>query len=308
MSVGKILNQTMLSYYLYRLSGFVLPLIPPRVGYGLATRLGDLLYHLNKGARANIYDNVIHILEARSQNPKASSRQAAGDIEAIVRGVFRSMAKNYYDLFRVPTLSLVDIARLVKVEGWEHVERALSKGKGLIVVSAHFGNIDIVAQMLALRETPIVVPAEHLKPEVLHRYICSLRASKGIRLIPIDGPLFELFRALRRNEVVGLAADRDITESGIVVDFFGAPARLPDGYAQLSLRTGAPIIVGFSQRLLDNTFVAHLEPPLELEVTGDRDRDVRAGVERVVAIMERYIGEQPEQWVMSVPLWRTADR
>jgi KDO2-lipid IV(A) lauroyltransferase len=221
--------------------------------------------------------------------------------------VFRNMAKNYYDLFRVPTLSLAEIGRLVKVEGWEHVERALSKGKGLILVSAHFGNTDIVSQVLALRGVPVVVPAEHLKPEALYQYMCSLRASKGIRLIPVDGPLLELFRALRRNEVVGLAADRDITESGIVVDFFGAPARLPDGYAQLSLRTGAPIIVGFSQRLPDNTFVAHLEPPLELEVTGDRARDVRVSVERVVAIMEHYIGKHPEQWVMSVPIWRRAD-
>lgn len=299
MRLEKILNQTMLSYYLYRLSGFVLPRIPPGVGYSLATRLGDLLYRVSQGTRANVYDNVAHILEG---TPKTS-----GDMDGIVRGVFHSMAKNYYDLCRVPTLSLAEIARLVKVEGWEHVERALSKGKGVILVTAHFGNTDIVAQVLALREIPVVAPAEHVQPEVLFQYICSLRANKGIRLIPIDGPLFELFRALRRNEVVGLAADRDITESGIVVDFFGAPARLPDGYAQLSLRTGAPIIVGFSQRLPDNTFVVHLEPPLELEDTGDRDRDVRAGVEKVVAIMERYIGEHPEQWVMSVPIWQTAN-
>jgi len=217
------------------------------------------------------------------------------------------MAKNHYDLFRMPTLSRAEIERLVRVEGWEHVEKALSKGKGLILVSAHFGNTDIVSQVLTLRGVPVVVPAEHLKPEALYRYMCSLRASKGIRLIPVDGPLLELFRALRRNEVVGLAADRDVTESGIVVDFFGAPARLPDGYAQLSLRTGAPIIVGFSQRLPDNTFVAHLEPPLELEVTGDRAHDVRVGVERVVVIMEHYIGKHPEQWVMSVPIWRRAN-
>ena len=309
-----MLDQTMLGYYLYRLLGLVVPLIPPGLGYPLATRLGDLFHRLDNGTRANVYDNVTHVLEARSWNLKANSQQpvtssqkAVGDSKAIVRGVFHNMAKNYYDLFRVPTLSLAEIDRLVKVEGWEHVERALSKGKGLIVVSAHFGNTDIVAQVLALREIPVVVPAEHLKPEVLYRYVCSLRASKGIRLIPIDGPLLELCRALRRNEVVGLAADRDITESGIVVDFFGAPALLADGYAQLSLRTGAPIIVGFSQRLPDNTFVAHLEPPLEWEVTGDRDRDVRVGVEKVVAIMERYIGEQPEQWVMSVPIWRTAN-
>lgn len=292
-------DQTRLGYHFYRLLGLVVPLIPPGLGYSVATRLGDFFYHLDRGARTNICDNVTHILEG--------CHKATDDRETIVRGVFRSMAKNYYDLFRVPTLSLAEIDRLVKVEGREHVEQALSKGKGLILVSAHFGNTDIVAQVVLLWETPVVGPAEHLKPEALFQYICGLRADKGFRLIPIDGPLRELFRALQRNEIVVLAADRDITESGIVVDFFGASARLPDGYAQLSLRTGAPIITGFSQRLPDNTFVAHLEPPLELEVTGDRDRDVRAGVEKVVAIMERYIREHPEQWVMSVPLWQTAN-
>ena len=292
-------DQTRLGYYFYRLLGLVAPLIPPGLGYPVATGLGDLFYHLDRVNRANIYDNVTHIVEG--------SQKAVGDGEAIVRGVFRNMAKNFYDLFRAQTLSLAEIDRLVKVEGREHLNGALSKGKGLILVAAHFGNIDVVAQVLALWEIPVVGPAEHLKPEALFQYICSLRANKSFRLIPIDGPLFELFRALRRNEIVALAADRDITESGIVVDFFGAPARLPDGYAQLSLRTGAPIIAGFGQRLPDNTFVAHFEPSLELEATGDRNRDVRAGVEKVVAIMERYIGEHPEQWVMSVPLWQTTD-
>ena len=286
----------MLTYYLHRLLGLVLPLIPPSLGYPLATRLGDLFYRLDKVTRANIRDNVTHILQG--------SQKAVDDRETIVRGVFRNMAKNFYDLFRTQTLSLAEIDRLVRVEGREHIDEALSKGKGLIFVGTHFGNVDIVAQLPALWELPVVGPAERLKPEVLFQYVCSLRANKGFRLIPIDGSLLELFRALRRNEVVALAADRNIAGSGIVVDFFGAPARLPDGYAQLSLRTGAPIIVEFSQRLPDNTFAVHLEPPLELETTGDRDRDARVGVERVVAIMERYIGEQPEQWVMSVPIWQ----
>jgi KDO2-lipid IV(A) lauroyltransferase len=289
----------MLSYYIYRLLGFIAPITPPSLGYPLATVLGDIFYHLHRTTRANVYDNVTHILRG--------SQRTADNVDAIVQGVFRNMAKNYYDMFRAPTLGMDEIARLVKVEGWEHVERALSKGKGLIIVSAHFGNTDIVAKVLTLHNIPVVVPAEHIMPEALFQYICHLRANKCFRLIPVDGPLFELFRALRRNEVVGLAADRDITGSGIVVDFFGAHARLPDGYVQLSLRTGAPIIVGLSQRLPDNTFVAHLEPPLELENTGDRERDVRAGVEKVVAILEHYIGQHPEQWVMSVPIWQRAN-
>ncbi len=298
MSTKSVLDQTLFAYYLYRLLGWLAPLVPPSLGYRLATIGGDVFYYLQKTTRANVYDNVKHILEG--------TRKGLDNIEGVVRGVFRNMAKNYYDLFRAPSVSLAEVIRLVEVRGWDHIEAALSKGKGLILVSAHFGNTDLVARILAVREVPVVIPVEHLKPETLFRYICSLRANKYLRLIPIDGPLLELFRALRRNEVVGLIVDRDITDSGIVVDFFGAPARLPDGYAQLALRTGAPIVVGFSRRLPDNTFVINLEPPLELEDTGNREHDVRVGVEKVVSILERYIGEYPEQWVMSVPIWRMA--
>jgi KDO2-lipid IV(A) lauroyltransferase len=269
------------------------------LAYPAATRLGDLFYHVSRRTRANIRDNVANILRG-SQHP-------TGDSEVIVRGVFRNMAKNLYDLFRAQTLSQAELGRLIKVEGREHLDAALSRGKGLIFVGSHFGNVDLVAQLPPLLGIQVVGPAEHLQPEALFQYICSLRANQGFRIIPVDGSLFELFRTLRRNEVVALAADRNIAGSGIVVDFFGAPARLPDGYARLSLRTGAPLIVGFGRRLSDNTFVFHLEPPIELEATGDRAADTRAGVEKVVSIMERYVGEQPDQWVMSVPIWQTTD-
>ena len=289
-----MLDQSVLSYYLYRLAGFLAPRIPPHLGYRLAEPVGELLYRFPWGARASVRDNITHVL-----GPSA-------DVERVVRRVFHNIAKNYYDLFRLPALSRAQIERLVRIEGWEHIERALAKGKGLIFVSAHFGNVDLVSQVFALRGIPVTIPVEHLKPEALYRYVCGLRESKGIRLIPVDGPLLGLYRALRRGEVVGLAADRDITESGIVINFFGAPARLPDGHVRLALRTGAPIVMGFSRRLPDNTFVAYLESPLELETSGDRARDVRAGLEKVARVMERFIVQWPDQWVMTYPIWREA--
>lgn len=294
------LNQTLMSYYLYRAMGFLVPRVPVRLGYVLASLAGDLLYRLEGGIRSAIRDNVTHILTYQ----RGGVAPSPGEVEGVVRQVFRNLAKNYHDLFRLPRLDLDELERSVKVEGWEHLEEALGHGKGLIIASAHFGAFDVVAQILASRRIPIVLPAEHVRPERLFRYLCDLRMSKGIRLIPVDGPLLELFRALRRGEAVGLALDRDITQSGIVVEFFGAPARLPDGYAQLALRTGAPLVLAFCRRLPDNTFQAWVEPPIWLTSSGDRDRDVREGVKKAVAVMERYIGRYPEQWVITRSIWR----
>jgi len=291
------LDQSYLSYYLYRLAGAILPHIPPQWGYPLATRSGDLAYYLTPGQRAHIRDNIRHVL-----GTKATPAQ----VEQVVRRVYHYIAANYYDLFRLPTLSHEELNRLITIKGWEHVEALRQRKEGFILTTAHFGGFEIVAQACTLRGVSVVVPAEHLRPERLFRYIAGLRMSKGLRLIPIDGPLLELFRALRRGETVGLAADRDVTNTGLTIDFFGAPAHLPRGHVELALRTGAPIVVGFGYRQPGHTFLAHLETPLYLERSGDHERDVRAGVAKIVTIMEHHIANHPEQWVLTYPIWRKA--
>jgi len=290
-----ISDQAQLSYYAYRLLGAVMPRVPPRLGYALFSRLGNLAHDKGTAARENVQDNLRHVLGPRAD---------AARIEGVAREIFRNQARNYYDLFRVASLSSSEIERLVTLRGLENLDRGLAMGKGLIGVTAHFGNLDVVAQALALHKYPVTVVAEHLKPERLYQYVTSLRASKGIRIIPLDGFLRPLFRALRNNELVGLAADRNLTGTGTLIDFFGAPALLPDGYVQLALRTGATLVPFFSLRTPDNTFKAFVEPPIELEDTGNAQQDTRAGMARVVSVLEKFIGEHPEQWVMFQPVWK----
>jgi len=277
----------------------VIPWVSPRVGYAIFSRIGDLAYARSVASRENVYDNLCHVLGAQAEPAR---------IEQVARQIFRNQARNYYDLFRVASLNAEQIDRLVTLHGLEHVDQALSTGKGLIMVTAHFGNLDIVIQAFALRRYPVTAVAEHLRPEKLYHYVVSLRASKGVKLIPIDSFLRPLFRALRNNEIVGLAADRNLTETGTLIEFFGAPALLPNGHVQLALRTGAKLMLAFGVRRPDNTFEAFVEPPLALENTGDLQRDVHLGMTRLVAVLEKYIGQHPEQWVMFQPVWKLPEQ
>lgn len=291
--------QEQLAYVAYRALGALMPLIPPSVGYALFKRIGDLSYEKGTTSRQNVHDNLKHVL-----GEQADPTHLAG----VAREVFRNQARNYYDLFRVASLSEARINQLVTVHGLEHIDQALSQGKGLIAVTAHFGNLDVVAQAFALRRYPITVVAEHLKPEKLFQYVTSLRASKGIRIIPADSFLRPIFSALRHNGLVGIAADRNLTGTGTLVKLFGAPALLPDGHIRLALRTGAPVGFLFSVRQPDNTFEAFVEPALELERTGDLEHDVRSGMAQIVSVLEKYIGQHPEQWVMFQPVWSVHPR
>lgn len=287
-----------LSYYIYRFGGAVAPRIPPRLGYPLASRLGALLYRVSP-RRAIVEENISHVLGL----PVGSD-----PVRRTARQVFSNQAKNYFDLLRVAALTTEEINRTVReVRGLEHVDSALARGQGVVLASAHFGNIDLAGQALALRHYKVTALAEHLKPERLFQYVRAQRESHGLRFIPIDGSLRPVFRALRANEIVGSAIDRNVTDEGRLVEFLGCPARLPDGYLKLALRTGAALILCFSRRLADNTFTITVEPEIELERTGNTERDIAAALPRVLSVFATYLKRYPDQWVYFQPVW-TAPR
>jgi len=239
-------------------------------------------------------DNMRHVL-----GPDATEAQ----VQAHVRGICTNMLKNYYDLLRVDRLATDKIQKLVQIEGGEHLLGALAQGHGVIVVTAHLGNLEVVMHIAPIYGLSITGVVEHIKPERVHRYFVEQRISHGVHLIPSDGPMIGLIRALRRGEIVGLAADRALTDDGYRVRFFGSPALLPDGGVRLALRTGTPLLAAFTQRLPDNSFRLTIEPVLDPPHKSDSEADVTAGVEQVAAIMERHISRHPEQWTLSVPIW-----
>ncbi len=283
-------------YYLYRFITWLAPFVPPRFGYWLCERVGDLLYLVARGTRANVAENQRQVL-----GPEATEEQVARN----TRLVLRNLVKNYFDQFRLWKLSREDLLGLAELEGLEYLDEALSHGKGVVLLTAHYGSPELVGQSLAVRGYDITAVVEHIQPEPLFQHMCRLRASHGVKLIPSDKPLLGILRTLRKGGIVGLVGDRDTTESGICMTFFGKEARMPDGGVQLALRTGAPLLVAYSYRLPNNRFRAVGRPPLYLERSDDFDADVRAGLERVLREMEAFIRQAPEQWVMTVPLWRT---
>lgn len=286
-------------YYLYRLGGVLAPRLSSSAVEALASFLGKLFYCLDARGRENVRDNMRHVLGA-SASPER--------IDAAARAVHRNLILNYLDLFRIPTLSPNALRSRVKVEGMDIVLEALAEGKGLIGGSAHFGNPDTVAQVFALWGYPVLAPVEHVRPEPMFNYLRRLRETFGNTYIPVDGPLIALVRRLKAGGIVALALDRDPTGSGVVVDFFGAPAHLPDGAVRLALRTGAPFVVGLSYRLGHPRGHYHVKiERVELASTGDRQTDVLAGMAQVARVLERLIAQAPEQWVLTTPIWKIAE-
>lgn len=282
----------------YQLAKWLTPRIPLAVSYRVADLAGDLIWYFARSVRQNFEHN-----QRRALAPTATANEVARSS----RYALRHLAKLYVDEFRIPALSKEEIRRSITIHGLQHLEEAYAKEQGVILVSAHYGAISMVGQMLAVLDYPAMIAVEHVQPESVFQFMCELRTSHGLRLIPIDKPLMGLVRTLRKqNGVVALAVDRNISQTGIRMPFLGEETLVPCGAAQLAILTGSPIIVSYCRRLPNYGYEAFVKEPFYVNKNSypTVDQAIYEGTARLMADVEGFIREQPSQWVMSVPLWK----
>jgi KDO2-lipid IV(A) lauroyltransferase len=278
----------MLTGALSRASERALPLLPTALVGPFAEVVGTLAYLASPGARRAVRANLAVI---------APERNGRG----LVRRVFVEQTRNYVEIFSIPRIDPKRLLATVRTTGWEHVARAHARGRGVILASAHLGSVSYVGQMVIAHGYPVALPVE-VETSEFHRSVNRARGGAGLQLIRTDASR-GIFRVLREGKVLGILADRAVTGVGERVEFFGRPALLPTAAVVLSLRTGAPLVPAFAGRE-NGVLTASFEPPLEIPNTGDREADVREGVQRFARVLERYVRRAPERWTVFEDFWR----
>jgi lauroyl/myristoyl acyltransferase len=272
--------------------------VPPHLAYPVLDRLADLVRLALPGSRQAVERNVAQILAGHGS---ARGRRHAWAL----RGVFRHAVRNYYDTFRLPAMSDQDVRDTVVLRGQEHLQAALALGRGAIIVSAHVSSLALTTQaLLLLSNTGGTVAVEAVDPPELLDLLVRVRGSHGLRYRALGPGLFgELTATLRQNELVCLLVDRDVGGTGVVLDFFGRPVRLPTGPALLALRTGAPIIPAFVSRRPDGRFDGRINSPIVLPPTHDRRAALTEITGLIARHLEYHIGRYPEQWTVLQDIW-----
>ena len=264
---------------------WALPRVPPSWQGPISEIAGTIAYLAAPRGRAAVRANLATIAPERSLS---------------ARRVFVNQVRQYLEVFHIPRLDRARFDQIVRVDGWDNFLCAHRLGKGVIFGSAHLGPIALVGQILITRGYTLTLPAEKTNSELM-RAVNRARQAQGLVLVPMDSAI-GIHRVIRESGVLGILADRAVTGIGERVELFGRPALLPSAHVALALRTGAALVPAFAWR--ENGLLhARIEEPLELISTGDRDADVRAGVQRFATILERYIKEHPEQWTVFEPMW-----
>ena len=244
-------------------------------------------------------------LLARRNLERALGRpMGSGEAARRMTAVFDWYARYYLESFKLPSLDASVIDAGFGYEGVGAIERAVRSGTGPILVMPHLGTWEWAAWWLALvprmRVTAVVEP---LEPPEVFEWFTSFRRRLGMDIIPL-GPDAggRLAAAIRRGDVVCLLADRDVSGSGVAVDFFGERTRLPAGPALLALRTGAPLIPA-AVYWRGRTRHAVAGPPLDTRRLGGIRTDVSRVVQAYAAALEQLIRAAPEQWHLMSPNW-----
>jgi KDO2-lipid IV(A) lauroyltransferase len=284
-----------MKYYRLKFAELLSRLFPRRMSYGLARRLADLYVLIDKRGRENVISNLKQI---QADSGVALSPRA---LHSLARENFLNFAKYLVDFFKFLHLDRNRMDRIVHFGNVPAMlDGLLAQGKGIIIVSAHLGNWELGAAALAALGYKFNAVALWVPDEKLNALYQHYRTSRGINPIPFGRAARECIAALRRNEIVAVVGDRDFTASNQTVEFFGRPARLPDGPAKLALATGAPLVPVFMVRLPDDTFAYIVDEP----IWADKSRQTVDDVMRQVAIaLERVIRQHSEQWFLFHNLW-----
>ncbi|MDP9239271.1 MAG: phosphatidylinositol mannoside acyltransferase [Actinomycetota bacterium] len=245
------------------------------------------------------------------QRLAANLRRVAPDLDeaglqVLVRAGMRSYARYWLEVFRLPVMSRERIVSGARTVNADVLRAAHDDGKGVIVALPHTGNWDHAGAWAVLTGMPLTTVAERLEPAAVFDRFVAYREGLGMEVLPLTGgprPPFEvLAERLRAGRLVCLMGDRDLSDRGIEVDFFGGRTRMPAGPALLALRTGAPLLPA-SLSFEGRDWGIRIHPPVVVPATGKVGDKVVAMTQQVADAFAEGIAEKPQDWHMLQRLW-----
>jgi KDO2-lipid IV(A) lauroyltransferase len=271
--------------------------LPLAVTRGLGSALGTTAMAVMAGSRRRIRAN----LETAFPELDPAGR------DRILKGAARHFGLMLAEVSWLWRARPEQIADRCGIAGFEHFERALESGRGVVLATAHCGNWELLNARLLVEGLPLTIAVRRLDDSRVDALVTGLRSRFGTEVIPRGRNAGrKLARALAENRAVGLLIDQDIRDvPGVFVPFFGRPAWTPSGAALLALRIGCPVVPGFIHRRADGRHQVQIHPPLPPPDNATLNDQVEELTAAATAAIEAQIRAHPEQWVWMHRRWRT---
>ncbi len=247
--------------------------------------------------------NLVRVLRTRAGDSLTPSEFGA-ELRALSRDVMRSYARYYLETFRLQLITDERILSGMHVN-WEALELTLEhlrNGRGVIYALPHQGDFEQAGRWLVLAGAgSFSTIAERLKPEAVFQMYLTFRQGLGMEVVPTTGgphPFGVIAQRLRAGKMACIVADRDLSDTGLEVDFFGEKALFPAGPAALAVQTGAALMPVSCWFEGEDEWGAHIYDEIPVPAEGDRKAKVAAMTQAMAWAFEHGISEHPEDWHM----------
>lgn len=229
-----------------------------------------------------------------------------GQFRRILKEMWLNFGRSAVEFARFPRYNKDNIDRYVTWENFRYMEAAREQGHGILIMTAHFGNWDLLALSASMRGFTVNLITKHMRSKAITDLWMKWRARGGVHPIFKKEAGREIVHLLRQNKLVAFVLDQDTKpkEGGIFVDFFGHKASTLSAPALLSQKRKTPVIPVFLVRETRYTHRAIVEPPIEFETTDDHERDLVNNTRRYLEVLEKYVHSYPEQWLWIHRRWR----
>ena len=282
---------------LVRFMTFLSRVFSRKIWLSVCGTLGRIAYYLATRSRKL----TIRHLSMAYKNEKSSD-----EIRKLAREVFVMLGKNGGEVIRASTLSsLGEFEKFRVVNGFDIVDRANARGKGILFLTAHIGTFELAGTEVAMRGMKPLIIGKPMKDPRLTKLLWEQRSKMGASAIVRGQESLRLLKTLKSGGTVGILIDQDTKVKSVFVNFFGIPCATPIGAAILALKTGAAVIPTFYHLRDDGMQELNIYPEIELIRTGNEEEDVRVNTQRFNDVIEAEIRKYPSQWLWMHERWKT---
>ncbi|MCR4416981.1 MAG: lysophospholipid acyltransferase family protein [Ignavibacteria bacterium] len=283
-----------IEYFLLRLLSFVISRLSLNSSRRLAKLLAFIFYYFIPIRKDLVFKNLKIAFPDLNEN----------ETKRIAKKTYQNLFIVLIEILYLPFLEKVEIENLINIKNPELIHKALSLNKGLIFVSAHFGNWEILALSAALRlKTQFSIVTKPLRNPFVDNFINSWRTKFGNKVVPLGLSVKNIFKELLEKKIIALLADQRASQNSLELNFFNKLTHVYEGPAVLSIKTGAPLIFAVAIRQSDFTYTVELheiEPP---DQENDQEK-IKTMSEKYISLLEDYIRMYPEQWLWFHNRWR----
>lgn len=270
--------------------------LPERTAKRLFDRIADRTWEKRGKRVLQLEKNLARVTGKAETDP---------ELRELSRTAMRSYLRYWLETFRLPVYSKERICSGMHVSGDKQIHENVNAGRGVVIALPHMGNYDHAGAWLVYQGHALSTVAERLKPESLFERFVAYRESLGFEILPLTGGTSSfgtLARRLREGGVVCLVSDRDLTATGVEVEFFGRTARMPGGPAALAVQTGAallPVTLWFE----GDDWGARVHEEIPAPQAGERQEKVQAMTQALADVFAEGIAAHPEDWHMLQKVW-----